>query len=182
MAAIAFPAWRRSPACAGSARELRNGEIPNLASHLPRIQQQAEVGGGNAGGNRWRILLHVVGDQLVVFRRAVLGEIAPGVERGAAQKHLVILRQLVPAPDAEAGSARATIGRLQAHSNRIGAAAIDAPAAGSTRSTTQAQCQGRHPVQVGIHRGASSLPSSASAAVSHSSRRAGDKAGAPASG
>ena len=47
--------------------EFRNRQVAELTRHLARIEQEAEIGRRDAGGDLGRLFLHVVGNQPVVF-------------------------------------------------------------------------------------------------------------------
>src|SRR5437868_9120558 len=66
-------------------------EVTELASHLPCIQEQADVGGRDSFCDSMRLLLQVVGDQPIIFVGTELGEVTPSTEGGTAKKKPVFV-------------------------------------------------------------------------------------------
>ena len=65
---------------AGERGELRGGDESQLARSLPGIQQQPDIGGGNARGLVQALFSHVVGNQEVVPLGAELVEVTPDAQ------------------------------------------------------------------------------------------------------
>ena len=84
--------------------ELGCCQISKLNRGLPRIEQEAKVGGRKPCSNSSRFFLHIVRDQPVVLRIAEGRVVAPDVQCGATQESLVLLRDMSYAADAAADS------------------------------------------------------------------------------
>ena len=65
--------------------QFRSREVTKRARHLARIEKESEIGGRDSARDAGRILLHVVGNQPVMFFGAELGEIAPDAQRRKVQ-------------------------------------------------------------------------------------------------
>src|SRR5581483_2740205 len=69
--------------------KLRNCYISEFAGDLPRIQKKANVGWRNSGRDLEWLLLHIVGNEPVVFFCAEFQKVAPGVNRRPPQKQAI---------------------------------------------------------------------------------------------
>ena len=75
--------------------EFRGGEEAKFAGGLARVEEQAEVGGRDAGGFEEAVFLDIVGDEVVVARAAEFVEEAPDAQGVFAQEEVVFAVELL---------------------------------------------------------------------------------------
>ena len=74
---------------------LRHGKEPKLARCLPCIEQQPQVGGRDARGFEQAVFLYIVRDEVIVACAAELEEESPDTQGILAQEQVVFLAQLL---------------------------------------------------------------------------------------
>ena len=151
--------------------ELGRGQETEFAGSLARVEEQTKIGGGNAGGFEEAFFLDVVGDEVVVARAAELMKVAPDPEGMFAQEEVVFVMQLLAWLAGRAVEPSAYVA-LEAPQDQDGRGGHQGDGMGEAHDGSEEDGDNRRERRGSGRPGRAALGcDSASAAVSHSSRR-----------